>query len=76
MADNNDHAALETARALIEKVMILPPKHDNDPPKIELFGDLAELLRAAGLGALPSAALATDVLSVFASSVKAGPGVH
>jgi hypothetical protein len=56
--------------------MILPPKHDNDPPKIELFGDLAELLRAAGLGALPSAALATDVLSVFASSVKAGPGVH
>jgi site-specific DNA recombinase len=78
MADENDPAALEAARVLIEKVIIAPPEHDDDLPKIELIGDLAELLRAAGLGTTTqsNAARSNGVLSVFVSSVKAGPGVH
>jgi DNA invertase Pin-like site-specific DNA recombinase len=78
MADKDDHAALEAARALIEKVIITPPEHDGDPPGIELVGDLAELLRAAGMGPAPqgNATSATDVLNVFASSVKDGQGGH
>jgi hypothetical protein len=76
MADKDDHAALETARTLIEKVIITPPEHDDDPPGIELVGDLAELLRAAGMGPAPqtNTTSATDVLSTFASSVKDSPG--
>jgi hypothetical protein len=76
IASEDDHAALEAARALIEKVIISPPEHDDDPARIELIGDLAELLHAAGLGTTthPGAAQSSGVLSVFASSVKAGQG--
>ena len=76
LADNDDHAALEAARALIEKVTVSPPKGDDELPGIELIGDLAEILRAAGLGGASQdgATRAVDVLNVFASSVKEGPG--
>jgi hypothetical protein len=76
MADKDNHAALEAARALIDRVIISPPEHDDEPPGIELVGDLAELLRAAGLGPTRqgNGTSATDVLNTFASSVKDSQG--
>jgi len=72
-------AALEAARALIDRIIIHPPETDDDPPCIEVIGELVELLKTSGIAAdgptgpsQPSDA----VLDLFASSVKDGPGAR
>ena len=40
---------LEKARALIDKVVVSPPDDPEDPPEMELVGDLIALLKTAGL---------------------------
>jgi site-specific DNA recombinase len=45
--DNPD--AIETARALIDKVIVHPPEVDGDPPGTELVGKLMALLGPAGV---------------------------
>jgi site-specific DNA recombinase len=75
----DDPNALELARTLIEKVVIHPPQGDDDPPGIELIGELMALLAAAGVeGAEPDerAPAPDPVLGLFVSSVKAGPGAE
>jgi DNA invertase Pin-like site-specific DNA recombinase len=79
LADGHHPEALEAARALIDKVIIHPPESDDDPPGVELVGDLVALLRAAGVeqanaGDEPSGA--DPVLGLFISSIKAGPGAE
>jgi hypothetical protein len=75
-----DHPeALEAARALIEKVIIHPPDTDDDPPGVELVGELMSLLKAAGIGqaGVGDHLLSGDpVLGLFVSSIKAGPGAE
>ena len=69
--------AMEAARALIERVVVHPPEIDDDPPRIELIGELMALLTTAGLGANDNRAGASrpdPVLELFVSSVKAAPG--
>ncbi len=75
-----DHPeALEAARTLIEKVIIHPPDTGDDPPGVELVGELMSLLKAAGIG---QAGVGDDLLSqdpvlgLFVSSIKAGPGAE
>jgi holo-[acyl-carrier protein] synthase len=71
--------ALGFARSLIEKIVIHPRQGDDDPPGIELIGELMALLAEAGVeGAEPDArAQAPDpVLGLFVSSVKACPGAE
>ena len=46
----NGAEAREAARELIEQVIISPPEHDDDPPRIEVVGELVAMLKAAGLG--------------------------
>jgi site-specific DNA recombinase len=72
----DDPEALEAARALIDKVIVSPPKHVDDPPEVELIGELTASLRAAMLGheASVNDAAAGSVLGLFASSVKKAPG--
>ena len=68
LADRDHPEALETARSLIEKVVVYPPETDNDPPRVELAGDLIALLQAGGVIAPQSGAqsLGPDgVLSMF-----------
>jgi len=45
----DDPEALELARSLIEKVVVQPPRGDDDPPSIEVVGELVALLTAAGV---------------------------
>ena len=42
--------ALEAARSLIDKVILHPPETDDDPPGVELIGELTALLKAGGVG--------------------------
>ena len=73
LQDPNDPAALEAARALIDRV-IVTPTDDDGPPGIELVGELTAMLRTAGFApAGESEAKPKNVLSMFASSVKAAP---
>jgi DNA invertase Pin-like site-specific DNA recombinase len=67
--------ALEAARDLIDRVIIHPPGGPDEPPGIELVGQLMNMLRAAG-ARLPTedASFAEAVLDVFTRSAKAGPG--
>ncbi|NMJ42468.1 recombinase family protein [Roseomonas sp. JC162] len=44
-----DPEVLEAARALIDKVIVSPGQGPDDPPEIELVGQLVELLRAGGV---------------------------
>jgi hypothetical protein len=78
LANRDDAEALEAARSLIDKVVLHPPETDGDPPRVELVGDLAALLGAAGVS-LPSpgsrSTVTDEVLGLFVSSVKAAPGV-
>ena len=79
LAEGDDPEALESARALIEKVIIHPPETEDDPPGIELVGDLMGLLQAAGATdaqPLENSGKAKSVLALFVSSVKAGPGAE
>jgi hypothetical protein len=76
LARGRDCEMLETARALIDKVFIHPPENDDDPPGVELVGDLMAMLQAAGVGrpqAKNSAAVPDPVLALFVSSVKEDP---
>jgi hypothetical protein len=75
---NHEHPeALEAARSLIEKVIVYPPETDNDPPRVELVGELIAMLQAGGVSAPQSGAQSAGpdaVLSMFVSSVKEAPG--
>jgi site-specific DNA recombinase len=68
--------ALEAARRLIDKVTIYPPTDDDDPPRIELVGDLMALLQAAGVASGGPEVEGDPVLASFVSSVKEGPGAE
>ena len=73
-----DHPeAIETARALIDKVIIHPPEGDGDPPGVELIGQLMALLGTAGVPeaqASEKPGQPASVLAMFVSSVKSAPG--
>ncbi len=76
MQQADNRAALEAARALIDKIVISPPGDEGDPLIIEVVGELTELLKASGIAALNANGLAQPseaVLDLFASSVKDGP---
>ena len=76
-AGNSDPEALEAARALIDKVIVTPPETNDDPPGIELIGELYDMLKAAGLDQpnnRSSNAAPDPALQRFISSVKEGPG--
>ena len=67
--------ALEAARSLIDKVILHPPETDDDPPGVELIGELTALLKAGGVGDNQmgsQSAVPDPVLGLFVSSVKAG----
>lgn len=75
--------AREVARELIDRVIISPPRADGDPPGIELVGELAAILHAAGLGTQPSgdstrmaSHQANNVRRAFVSSVKEAQGAR
>jgi site-specific DNA recombinase len=77
LAAGRDPETLEAARALVDKVIIHPPETDDDPPRIELVGDLMVMLQAGGVGraqAKVGVAAYDRVLGLFVSSVKEGPG--
>jgi hypothetical protein len=79
LAAGDDPEALERARALLDKVVVHPPQTDDDPPGIELIGNLMGLLQAAGaiLDQPPEKpGGATSVLALFISSVKEGRGAE
>jgi hypothetical protein len=68
LENGEDREALEAARALIDRVLLWPPETDGDPPGIEVIGELAALLQAAGIGtANPSGKSTCDpsVLTLF-----------
>jgi len=76
LTNPDNRAALEAARALVDRVVMHPPESDGDPPGIEVIGELIELLKAAGIGANDNTlgeAQGVDVLGLFASSVKDDP---
>lgn len=52
LARNAGPEVLEAARALIDRVVVHPAERPRGPRKVELFGQLSALLRAAG--ALPA----------------------
>ena len=66
---------LEATRALIDRVIIHPPKDPGGPPGIELVGQLLAMLQAGGANfpsGIPS--VSASVLRLLESSVKAGSG--
>ena len=77
LASARDPEILEAARALIDQVIISPPDNDDEPPRIELVGELTAMLKVAGLEgdlATSRTSKSAEILDMFASSVKAGPG--
>jgi len=77
LAERSQPETLEAARALIEKVIIHAPENKSDPPGVELIGQLAALLRTAGVGHLDPPESSSDpgsVLATFVSSAKVDPG--
>ena len=72
-----DHTeALETARALVDRIIITPPADPGEPLGIELVGNLAKMLKAGGLpsNASNETAVTSHILTLVTSSVKGGPG--
>jgi hypothetical protein len=70
-----DHTeALEAARALIDKIVITPPADPDEPPDIELIGDLANMLKAGGFQTSPSdeMAVSSQISAMSVSSAKGG----
>ncbi len=70
-----DPEALEAARALIEKVVVSPGEEADDPPGIELVGELIAMLKAGG--AFPSgkdSATPRIISAMTSGSVKSGIG--
>jgi DNA invertase Pin-like site-specific DNA recombinase len=79
LAAGDDPEALETARALVDKVIIHPPETETDPPGIELVGELTALFQLACAPepqATEKAQKPDQVLALFVSSVKADPGAE
>ena len=76
LADGSDPEALDTARAMIDKVLIWPPETDGDPPGIELVGELLAMLQAgvAGSTVRGAAARPDPAFAAAVSSVKDGTG--
>ena len=76
LEDRTTPALLDAARRLIDRVIITPPKNDNDPPTIELVGDLTALIQLAiqPLTAPEDASTTAKLLRSLTSSVKQGPG--
>lgn len=73
--DGNDPELLEAARALIDKVIISPGAGPDDPPEIELVGQLVEMLRAGGAALATEDAAVGDVLKAMTEgSVKGASG--
>ncbi len=75
----DDPEGLEIARGLIDRVLIHPGETDDDPPGVELIGELISLLKVAGVGGTGTAAKVgqadqNPVLDLFVCSVKADPG--
>jgi hypothetical protein len=71
LAKARNPETLEAARALIEKVAIYPRQNPDDPPQIDLEGNLLEMLKAANTTEKPRSndnkphpALATFIRSV------------
>ncbi len=75
LTNGTDPEALETARQLIDRIIITPPEIDGDPSNIELVGDLKAMLTTANLPK-PKESRQTDTsaLDRFISSVKEAPG--
>jgi len=79
LTTQDNTAALEAARALIDRIIVHPPETDDDPPRIEVIGELTELLKTSGIAADSPAGPSQPsdaVLDLFASSVKDGPGAR
>ena len=49
LAQPENRDGLDAARALIDRVVVFPPRTDGEPPGIEVVGELIELLKAGGL---------------------------
>ena len=78
LEDRTNLEVLDLTRRLIDRVIVTPPETDDDPPKIELIGDLGALLKAA-IKPNPTQAADTTtaiLLNSFASSVKQAPGAQ
>ncbi len=75
LTNGTDPEALETARQLIDRIIITPPEIDGDPSNIELVGDLKAMLTTAN-PPKPKESRQTDTsaLDRFISSVKEAPG--
>jgi len=68
---------LEAARALIDTVVVSPPPSDqpDDPPHIELTGNLIAMLKAGGAKLDPEDTTTTSCLiNITSASVKEGTG--
>jgi hypothetical protein len=66
--------AREAARMLIDQVIVSPPPVDDDPPGIEVVGNLAAMLRVGASSQTTDAHAPFDrVLDAFVCSVKEGP---
>ena len=76
LADAQDPEALEALRVLIDRVIVTPADDPDDPPEVEVVGELTAMLAASGVQ-LPPAARAEPArgdLALFACSVKAASG--
>lgn len=62
---------LDAARALIDKVIIIPGDGPDDPPRLELVGHLMAMLPAGGAFANGADETSRDLISaVFSGSAK------
>ncbi len=78
LTKGTDPEALETARQLIDRIIITPPETDGGPPRVELVGDLKSMLTAAAPPPKPKESRQSEpsALDTFISSVKGGPGAE
>lgn len=75
LAAHDSPDALEAARALIDRVIITPGTDPDEPPDIELVGQLMQMLRAGGAFPKGNDSTAANLVSDLTSgSVKAGNG--
>ena len=63
---------LEAARALIDKVVLTPGDDPDDPPRIELVGQLMAMLKAAGAFPTGDDAKSRDLVSGLSSCSAKG----
>ena len=77
LQSGHDPEGLEIARGRIDRVLIHPGETYDDPPGVELIGELITLLKVAGVGGTEAQVGPADqnpVLDLFVRSVKADPG--